>query len=97
MRERRYLTFDMNNPRHVVAIKLFSDQSDKMRSEFIIDCILKAQQEDRMEEIIRQTIFKALAGISLHISDTLETMSKPQPTENISDLPEALISAMDDI
>ena len=87
----------MNNPRHVEALRLFSAQPDKMRSEFVIDCILKTQQEDRMEEVIRQTILKALAGISLHVPDTSDTPSKLQSTENISDLPDELIASMDDI
>jgi hypothetical protein len=94
MRERRYLTFDMNNPRHVEALRAFSAQPDKVRSEFIIDCILKAQQEDHVEEVIRQTILKALVGIPLLVSDT---PTKLQSTENKSDLPEALVSAMDDV
>jgi hypothetical protein len=97
MRERRYLTFDMNNPRHVEALKLFSAQPDKMRSEFVIDCILKVQQEDRIEEVIRQTVSKALADISLHVSDTSDTSPKMQPTENISDLPDELVVSMNDI
>lgn len=97
MRERRYLTFDMNNPRHVEALRLFSDQPDKMRSEFVIDCILRAQQESRMEEVIQQTILKALAGISLHVPATSETPSKLQSTEIIADLPEALVDSMNDI
>jgi hypothetical protein len=97
MRERRYLTFDMNNPRHVEALKLFSAQPDKMRSEFIIDCILNAQQEDRLENAIRQTVSNALAGISLHVSDISDSPPKIQPTENISDLPDELVASMNDI
>jgi hypothetical protein len=97
MRERRYLTFDMNNPRHAEALKLFSEQPDKVRSEFAIDCILKAQQESRLEEVIRQTISKALVGVSLSGLVKSETSPKLQSTDNISDLPEALIFAMDDI
>jgi len=97
MRERRYLTFDMNNPRHREALHLFSAQSSKRRSEFVIDCILKAQQERRMEAIIRTTISEALAGISLPASDTPITSVKLQSTEDITDLPEALVCAMDDI
>jgi hypothetical protein len=97
MRERRYLTFDMNNPRHMEALRLFSAQPDKMRSEFVIDCILKAQKEDHMDEVIRQTILEALAGISLHVPDASETPSKLQSTESITDLPETLVDSMDDI
>jgi hypothetical protein len=78
------------------ALKLFSAQSDKTRSEFVIDCILKAQQENRIEEVIRQTVSEALAGISLQVSTSSKAPSILQPTENISDLPEALIDSMDD-
>lgn len=97
MRERRYLTFDMNNSRHVEALRLFSAHPSKMRSEYIIDCILKSQQENRMEQVIRKTLMKVFAGIPLHISDTSETTSEPQTTKNISDLPDVLINAMDDV
>jgi len=97
MRERRYLTFDMNNPRHQAALELLSAQPDKMRSEFVIDCILKAKQEERLEGVIRQTISEALAGIPLHVADTptSNTTSELQTTESLSDLPEDLASAMD--
>ena len=97
MRERRYLTFDMNSSRHREALHLFSAQSDKHRSEFVIDCILKTQQETRMEEVIRIAISDALAGISLPASDASVTPVKLLSTEDISDLPEALVCAMDDI
>jgi hypothetical protein len=97
MRERRYLTFDMNNPRHVEALKLLSDQSDKMRSEFVIDCILKAQQVEHMEAVIRQIISESLADITLQVLASSKTLFTPQSTENVSDLPESLVSAMDEI
>jgi len=97
MRERRYLTFDMNNPRHREALHLFSAQSSKRRSEFVINCILEAQQETQLEDMIRRTISKTLTGISLPASDTSVTPDKLQSTEDITDLPEALVYAMDDI
>jgi hypothetical protein len=97
MRERRYLTFDMNNPRHAEALKLFSAQPDKMRSKFIVDCILKSQQEDRIEEVIRKTLLKALAEITLHITDFSETASQPKSTEDLNDLPDVLVGAMDQL
>jgi hypothetical protein len=64
---------------------------------FVIDCLLKTQQEGHMEEVIRQSILKALAGITLQVSAYSEDPSQPQSTENISDLPQALLFAMDDI
>jgi hypothetical protein len=86
----------MNNPRHAEALKLFSARPDKIRSEFTIDCILKSQQEDRLEEVIRIILMKVLGGIPRHITDTSETTSEPQSTESISDLPDVLLGAMDD-
>jgi hypothetical protein len=97
MRERRYLTFDMDNPRHCEALDLFSAQSSKHHSEFIIDCILKAQHEHRIEEVIRQTITDTLAGISLRPSVHSDTSPDMHATESISELPEALICSLDEI
>ncbi|MEM5768299.1 MAG: plasmid segregation centromere-binding protein ParR [Bacillota bacterium] len=98
MRERRYLTFDMENPRHREALVLFSAQSDRQRSEYVVDCILKAQQENRLEDTMRRVISEALNGISL----TAPAMEKKamidlQMTESLSDLPDALLSSLDEI
>jgi len=94
MRERRYLTFDMNDPRHVEALKIFSMQPDKLKSEYVISCILQAQQTERLETVIRQTISEALKGLKL--TSTAEQPTK-QAIEDISDLPDTLLSMMDDI
>lgn len=50
MRERRYLTFDMGNTRHRKAFAIFSAQSAKHCSEYVVDCIIKAQDENRLVE-----------------------------------------------
>jgi len=94
MRERRYLTFDMNDPRHVEALKIFSMQPDKLKSEYVISCILQARQPERLETVIRQTISDALKG--LNVTAVTESIPK-QATEDISDLPDTLLSMMDDI
>ena len=96
MRERRYLTFDMENPRHREALSEFDAQPDKLRSEFVIGCILQAKQEQRMEGIIRQTITDALSGIRFSATDSLPA-KETEPTEDIAELPDALLSAMDGI
>ena len=57
MRERRYLTFDMENPRHREALSEFDAQPDKLRSEFVIGCVLQAKQEQRLEGIIQRNSF----------------------------------------
>ena len=97
MRERRYLTFDMNNPRHMEALKVFTEQPDKGRSDFVVDCILKAQQENQLAELIRQTITEALAGISLRPVVHSDVSSELHATESITDLPDALICSLDEI
>lgn len=87
----------MENPRHCEAVNLFSAQSGKLRSEYVIDCILKAQQENRIENIIRQVISEALKSVSLSISAIQNTAVGLQTTEDISELPETLLSSMDDL
>ena len=97
MRERRYLTFDMENPRHREAFELFNTQSGKLRSEYVVDCILKVQNENRLEEILRQIIKEELKHVSFSATDFKSKSADLHTTENISDLPEALISSLDEI
>jgi hypothetical protein len=87
----------MENPRHCEALNLFSAQSGKLRSEYVIDCILKAQQENHIESIIRQVISEAFKDVSLSIPAMQNTATGLQTTEDISELPETLLSLMDDI
>lgn len=96
MRERRYLTFDMGNPRHVEALRLFSIHPDKGKSEFVINCILQAEQESRLEAVIRKTVAEALAGVRITEGDILPK-KEAAPTDDISDLPGTLLSMMEDI
>ena len=89
------MTFDMGNPHHVEALSLFSAQPDRSRSEFVISCILQARQENRLESIIRQTISEALAGI--RFADRKPLPEKEAAlTDDISDLPGALVSMMEE-
>ena len=93
MRERRYLTFDMNDPRHRQALALFSARSSKQRSEYIISCILKAEQGVELKEAVRSAIFEALKGVSL------AEQAEPEKAaiESIGELPGALLSMLDEI
>lgn len=90
------MTFDINNLRHVEASRLLSGQPEKGRSEFIINCILQAEQEKRLELMIRQAISEALMGVHF-----VERESLPQqeavPTDSISDLPGTLLSMLEEI
>jgi hypothetical protein len=97
MRERRYLTFDMENSRHREAFALFSAQSGRQRSEYVVDCILRVQQDKHLEETLRQVFSEALNGISLTAPATDRATADLQPTESLSDLPDALLSSLDEI
>ena len=87
----------MESPRHREAFALFSAQSAKRRSEYVVDCIIKAQDENRMVETIRQIIMGALRGISFHVPTTENKTADLQTTENITELPDALLSSLDEI
>ena len=87
----------MENQRHCEAFNLFAAQSGKLRSEYVIDCILKAQQENRIENIMRQVISEALKNVSLSIPTIKNIAAGLQTTEDISELPETLLSSIDDL
>lgn len=97
MRERRYLTFDMENPRHREAFALFSAQSGKLRSEYVVDCILQTQYENHLEEMLRKVLTEAFKDITLAVPDTEKTTIGLQMTESLSDLPYVLLSSLDEI
>ena len=97
MRERRYLTFDMENPRHREAFVLFSAQSGKRRSEYVVDCILQARQENRLEETMRKVFTEALKDITLPARAMEKKTTNLQMTETLSDLPDVLLSSLDEI
>jgi hypothetical protein len=97
MRERRYLTFDIENPRHREAFALFSAQSAKRRSEYVVDCIIKAQDENRLVETMQKIIMEALRGISFSTPAAENKTADLQTTENISELPDALLTSLEEI
>jgi len=97
MRERRYLTFDMGNPRHREAFSLFSAQSGKRRSEYVVDCILQAHQDNRLVETIRKVITETLKDVSISARATENITTDLRTTESLSDLPDTLISSLDEI
>ena len=97
MRERRYLTFDMENPRHQKAFELYTAQSGKLRSEYVVDCILKVQHENRLEKILRQIIKEELKNVPFSVTAYKSKSEDLHTTDKISELPEALLSSLDDI
>ena len=87
----------MNNPRHREAFALFSAQSGKLRSEYVVDCILKAQDANRLEDTIRRVIKEALKNVPLFISAMEGKTTDLHTTKDISDLPDALLSSLEEI
>jgi hypothetical protein len=87
----------MENPRHREALALFSAQSAKRRSEYVVDCIIKVQDENRLVQTIQQTITGALKGISFSNPAAENKTADLQTTENITELPDALLSSLEEI
>ena len=87
----------MENLRHREAFALFSAQSGKRRSEYVVDCIIKAQDENRLVETMQQIIMEALKGIPFSIPVVENKTADLQTTENITELPDALLSSLDEI
>jgi hypothetical protein len=87
----------MENLRHREAFALFSAQPAKRRSEYVVDCIIKAQDEDRMVVTIKQTIMKALGGVSFPAPTTDNKNADLQTTESLTELPDALLSSLEEI
>ena len=94
MRERRYLTFDMQNPRHIEAFDLFTAQPNKLGSEFVVNCILAAQDKSRLEEMIRQVVLEALKDVTLSVHNPPCKDADLKKTEDISCLPDVLIDSL---
>ncbi len=97
MRERKYLTFDMENPRHRKAFSVFCTQSSKLRSEFVVNCILDSMEENRLEEIIKQVIGEALNNASFSVSNSPDVPIDLKTTENVSELPDILLTSLDEV
>ena len=90
------MTFDMSNPRHVEALRILSGQPDKGRSEFIINCILRTEEESSLESMIRQAISEELKGAHFTRREPLPKQ-EAAPTNSVSELPGALLSMLEEI
>ena len=91
------MTFDMENPRHRDAFALFSAQSGRLRSEYVVECILKTDQDNRLEDTMRKVITEALKDVQLTAPATKRVTAESQATQRLSDLPDALLASLDEI
>ena len=63
MRKRYYLSFDMDDPRHREAERLFSQQANRQRTDFVVSSILAAAQTERLEQLVRQAVREELQNL----------------------------------
>lgn len=96
MRKRYYLSFDMDDQRHREAESMISNQGSRQRTEYVVASILAAKQAGYMEQVIRQAIRDELKDFRRSVP------SKILPEEiagevHLTDLPDSLINALDEI
>lgn len=87
----------MQNPRHREAFALFTAQPNKLRSEFVVNCILAEQEENRLEKVVRQVITETLKDATFSVATPKKDEADFQTTGDVSDLPNALLSSLDEL
>jgi hypothetical protein len=94
MRKRYYLSFDMEDPRHQEAERLFTQQASRHRTEFVVSSILSAKQNSHIEKIVRRAVRE-------EINQFLLRVPPPQEEQNVAaqleELPGSLIHAFEDL
>ena len=91
------MTFDMENSRHLKAFELFTSQPNKLRSEFVVNCILTVQEENRLEKTIHKVISEVLKDVAISTHNTPKGNMDLQMTEDVSKLPDVLIASLNEI
>lgn len=91
MRKRYYLSFDMDDPRHREAEALVSRQGNRQRTDFVVSSILMANQAESLEQAVRRAIRDELRTLRL------PQPSQPEPEVQLSDLPDSLVNALEDL
>ena len=91
MRKRYYLSFDIEDPRHREAEKLFVEQGSRQRTDFVVSSILAANQVERLEQLVRQAIREELKNIRLPES------SQPSDTVHLDEIPDSLLHALEEL
>lgn len=94
MRKRYYLSFDMDDPRHRGAERLFSQQASRRRTEFVVSSILSAEQTSQIEQIVRQAVREEINQLSLRVIPPQDVQSV---TTQLEDLPGSLIYALEEL
>ncbi|BAL01446.1 hypothetical protein OBV_42470 [Oscillibacter valericigenes Sjm18-20] len=91
-RKRYFLSFDMDNPRHREAEAIYCSQAARQRTEFVVSSILEASRTEQLEQAVRQIIREELKNLQL----TTRT-ENPEAGVQLSDLPDSLVNALEDL
>lgn len=85
----------MDNPRHLEAEALFSQQASRQRTEYVVNSILKAHQTESLEQVVRQAIKDELRNAAPQLQTTLS--GEMDTDVKLSDLPGSLINALEEL
>lgn len=85
----------MDDPRHREAEVLLADQGSRQRTECVVSSLLAAKQSDHIERIIRQAVRDELKN--LHCSPSGFLSGKVAGETQLTDLPDILVHALDEI
>lgn len=85
----------MDDPRHREAEALLTNQGSRQRTECVVAGILAAKQAGHIERLVRKAVREELKSLQYQPPKTLleETADETQ----LTDLPDSLIHALDEI
>lgn len=85
----------MDDPRHQEAEALIANQGSRQRTECVVASILAAKQAGYVEQIVRQAVRDELRSLQYLPPKTLS--EETADAVRLTDLPESLINALDEI
>lgn len=84
----------MDDPRHRKAERLFSQQANRQRTDFVVSSILAAAQTERLEQLVRQAVREELQN--LRLAEVPQTLT-PDTAVQLKELPGSLIHALEEL
>jgi len=84
----------MDDPRHREAERLFSQQTNRQRTDFVVSSILAAAQTERLEQLVRQAVREELQN--LRLAEVPQTLT-PDTAVQLKELPGSLIHALEEL
>ncbi len=84
----------MDDSRHREAERLFSQQANRQRTDFVVSSILAAAQTERLEQLVRQAVREELQN--LRLAEVPQTLT-PDTAVQLKELPGSLIHALEEL